>query len=369
MEIVNYSKNLKAKKINSLMGLRFLFALGIFIHHFDTFSDLNITNYNQYSSLFFEGFIGVNFFYVLSGFIIAYCYMKKMKEQIIKPGEFIYKRIARVWPVHVLTLVIASISYASISVVFSKSGIINIAMLQSFIPIDNYAFGFNGVSWSLSTEMFFYISFCFLVLLPEKYIKTLFAILTGAIVMCLFQGANNIPNASWMFYINPLFRMVDFLAGILIFQLFDKTNKEKISIKNATYLEITSIVLLLIMMYLGTKQTISIYLRWDIYYLVPISILVYVFAIDKGLMSRIIGNKVFVFLGECSFVFYMIHQIVLVKIKQLFSSEITSMTSLFKWGGVALIITIVISIALYYFYEKPANKLMLKLRSKVINNV
>lgn len=364
MEMKNKSSN---GKINSLMGLRFLFALGIFIHHFDMFSDMNIPDYDKFKSIFFEGFIGVNFFYILSGFIISYCYMEKMRQKEIGPGEFIFKRFARIWPVHILTFIIAIISYtSSFTALFSKAGIINLAMMQSYIPLDGYAFNFNGVSWSLSTEMFFYISFCFLVFLPEKYIRYLFGILVSIMFVCFFQGINNIQNPLWFIYINPGFRIIDFLAGILINQLFAKNNFKNLSIKQATSLEIGSLVFLLIMFYLGVKQSFSVFLRYDLYYLLPISVLVYVFAINRGIVSKILGNRFLVYLGECSFTFYMIHQIILALIKRNFYNEITSMVEVFKWGGLALIITLILSICLCHLYEIPASKFLLKLRYGII---
>lgn len=143
MKSNNYDKG--KNKIESLMGLRFLFALGIFFHHFDTFSDMNIPGYYDYSKYWFEGFVGVNFFYILSGFIIAYCYTNKLKDGTVKAGEFLYKRFARLWPVHILTLFIALISYSSIRAIFSKAGLLTVAMLQSYVPIEGYAFNFNGV--------------------------------------------------------------------------------------------------------------------------------------------------------------------------------------------------------------------------------
>ena len=364
-------KNKKSSnKIDSLMGLRFLFALGIFIHHFDMFSDMNIPNYDKYSNVFFEGFIGVNFFYILSGFIISYCYMEKMRQKEIGAGEFMYKRIARIWPVHVLTLVIAIISYTStLSALFSKAGIINLTMMQSYIPLDGYAFNFNGVSWSLSTEMFFYISFCFLVFLPEKHIRYLFGTLVGIMFVCFFQGINNIQNPLWLIYVNPGFRILDFLAGILINQLFAKNYIKNISTKQATILEIGSIVILIIMFYLGVKQYFSVFVRYDLYYLLPVSALVYIFAINKGIISKILGNKFLVYLGECSFTFYMIHQIVLAHVKRNFYNEITSMVDVFIWGGLALIITLILSVGLFYLYEIPASKALLKLRYNIIKQL
>lgn len=60
------------------------------------------------SSFFKEGFVGVSFFFVLSGFIIAYNYQKKLSESKMTKRSFWVARIARIYPLHVLTLLIAA---------------------------------------------------------------------------------------------------------------------------------------------------------------------------------------------------------------------------------------------------------------------
>ena len=63
---------------------------------------------NHFDIHFFkEGFVGVSFFFMLSGFIIAYNYQKKFSENKITKRTFWVARIARIYPLHWLTLLIA----------------------------------------------------------------------------------------------------------------------------------------------------------------------------------------------------------------------------------------------------------------------
>ena len=57
---------------------------------------------------FKEGFVGVSFFFILSGFIIAYNYEEKLLEKITTKRTFWVARIARIYPLHLLTLLIAA---------------------------------------------------------------------------------------------------------------------------------------------------------------------------------------------------------------------------------------------------------------------
>ena len=87
--------------INTLTFLRFIFALMVFGAHCYTIDKFFDTHF------FKEGFVGVSFFFVLSGFIIAYNYQKRFSENKITKRAFWVARIARIYPLHWLTLFIA----------------------------------------------------------------------------------------------------------------------------------------------------------------------------------------------------------------------------------------------------------------------
>lgn len=87
--------------IDTLTSLRLIFALMVFGAHcyvVDDFFDVHF---------FKEGFVGVSFFFVLSGFIIAYNYQEKLQTGEVSRRTFWVARIARVYPLHWLTLCIA----------------------------------------------------------------------------------------------------------------------------------------------------------------------------------------------------------------------------------------------------------------------
>lgn len=89
--------------INTLTSLRFIFAIMVFGAHCYVIDNVFNTHF------FKEGFVGVSFFFVLSGFIIAYNYQEKLKDNKIDKRTFWVARIARIYPLHWLTLFIAAI--------------------------------------------------------------------------------------------------------------------------------------------------------------------------------------------------------------------------------------------------------------------
>ena len=139
--------------INSLTSLRFIFAMMVFLAHcyvIDSCFDIHF---------FKEGFVGVSFFFVLSGFIIAYNYQKRLGERKIIKRTFGVARIARIYPLHWLTLFIAAImgNYAmeSGAMDWCKHFFASLILVNAYIPQDNYFFSFNSPSWSLCCEQLF----------------------------------------------------------------------------------------------------------------------------------------------------------------------------------------------------------------------
>lgn len=133
--------------INSLTSLRFIFAMMVFGAHCYVIDDF-------FSSHFFkEGFVGVSFFFVLSGFIIAYNYQHKLEKSQTDKRIFWVARFARVYPLHWLTLFAAAIlgNYveASGGMDWLAHFLTSLTLTNAYIPKADYFFSFNSPSWSL----------------------------------------------------------------------------------------------------------------------------------------------------------------------------------------------------------------------------
>lgn len=124
--------------INALTLLRFIFAIMVFGAHcyvIDNFFDTHF---------FKEGFVGVSFFFVLSGFIIAYNYQEKLRENKITKRTFWVARIARVYPLHWQALFIAvalgGYVIASGPVDWLKHFLASLTLTNAYIPKADYFF-------------------------------------------------------------------------------------------------------------------------------------------------------------------------------------------------------------------------------------
>ena len=152
----------RPQKLDALTSLRFFAAAMIVVAHaHPLFGSLGIANAAPLGQ-------GVSFFFVLSGFILAYNYPELEGRKAVR--RFWLARFARVWPLHAVMLLlwIALIfnfdrhSYFPGVEGLARLGA-NLLLLQAWVPLSLWSLSFNGVAWSLSAEFFFYAVFPFLI--------------------------------------------------------------------------------------------------------------------------------------------------------------------------------------------------------------
>lgn len=122
--------------INTLTSLRIFFVLMVFGAH------CYVIDSSFDAHFFKEGFVGVSFFFVLSGFIIAYNYQEKLLEKTTTRRTFWVARLARIYPLHLLTLLIAAciggyVQYSG-TADWIKHFIASTFLLQPFFPSADY---------------------------------------------------------------------------------------------------------------------------------------------------------------------------------------------------------------------------------------
>lgn len=104
---------MKNVQLPALTSLRFFAALMVFFSHLDFLrihedASGNPSKYQDiYKTWFYEGYSGVTFFFILSGFILAHSYQERLSRGTTSTVDFFIFRIARIVPLHWLTLLIA----------------------------------------------------------------------------------------------------------------------------------------------------------------------------------------------------------------------------------------------------------------------
>ena len=344
--------------ISAFSGLRFLIIIFLCFHHFDAFNDLQVPGWTEIMRLLTEGYLSVNFFFILSGFVIQYSYGFKLRQGILGARSFLFYRFAHLWPTYLLALAAALAVYAGAyapSYLKTSSFWCHVFMVQSWIPDSNFAFNFNGAAWAISTEVFFYLLFPCLVQLKDKYRNALMVGLWGVILLNILVIGASSPIASWILYINPVFRLAEFLLGIWLCDLFRSGLFAPSSKKSATIMEGVAVLILLCSVGIAMSANLGWEWRWQIFYTIPSAMLIYVFSFSRGYLSSLLGCRFAHFLGELSLPIYLIHQILINLAKRLFLSQLVSCQAVMLVGIGAIATSVLLAIPIQFLFAKPLN--------------
>lgn len=341
--------------LNSLTSLRFFFAFAVFLSHL-TFVKTDLVWYNWIkNNVFFEGYLGVGFFFILSGFVLALNYEKKFIENPdFSKKKFYIARVARIYPLHVLTFIIM-LPFVVINVwqgyFHWDIASANLLLLQSYIPIKDFYFSINNVSWSISTEFFFYLMFPFFVIWLYKFpkLKYILLLIIPVIIFAEPYFKTDMKLEKGIFYISPIVRSFDFILGIVTCQIYRKLKDSKINFSQGTIIELGSLLLLAIFFYF--HNDVARAFRYGIYYWLPMVAIILVFALQKGYISKILQHKTLVYLGEISFAFYMVHMIV-IKYGNQYLPKINDFSKI----GLYFIVALIFSALIFEYFEKPVAK-------------
>jgi peptidoglycan/LPS O-acetylase OafA/YrhL len=264
---------------------------------------------------------GVSFFFVLSGFIIAYAYPKLDSKGAV--FSFLAARIARIWPAHFVALLLV---VALFQLPLDRTFVANALLLHAWVPSSLWYFSYNAPSWSISTECFFYIAFPVLIYRWDRswwWKWTGSAILVAALIwigdalrlpVISPQGG---PCLEGLLYINPLARLFEFATGMVAHSAFQylRPMSQKLSGGVFTLLEILVVIVtsysivtrasqvLLASYFQGTGME-WLWFASDVF-LFPI--VVVVFAFGRGRLSHFFGSPPMVVMGEISYSVYLVH--------------------------------------------------------------
>ncbi|MDX2565318.1 acyltransferase [Streptomyces sp. TX20-6-3] len=201
-----------------MTGMRWAAAFVVFVYHVRNFGYFGGDSAVIVDWAFGAGATGVSFFFILSGFVLAWS---------SRPGDsaraFWRRRLARIYPVHLTTAAMALALAFTLVPDLRPSGLAqagaNLLLVSSWNP--NWWQALNPVSWSLTCEAFFYATFPALYAglrrLSTRALTTLAMSCTAAVI--LLPCINSFLALGWTLHSFPLARFPEFLLGAAIGRL------------------------------------------------------------------------------------------------------------------------------------------------------
>lgn len=280
------------------------------------------------SRVFESGFMGVSFFYILSGYILAHVYLRDDRPKA-DWKKFYVARFARVYPAYALSLLIqfpligwlllrhigptdnASIALRTLGA--------HILLSQAWWP--GLAWRWNQPSWSISDEAFFYLLFPVLAIwsLRQRNLVRI-VILIGLTYLLMLTPAAGLllhgvgwdeswprPNSLLFVAFAPIFRVPEFMMGVLLFGLHRRVaatwSPARVTQfgKFATYLGLFTAAVVIF-----NGQWIPFAIRYNGIADLAFAELIFGLAVAPTLLSRILSQPFLVFLGEASYSIYIL---------------------------------------------------------------
>jgi peptidoglycan/LPS O-acetylase OafA/YrhL len=148
--------------IKPLTSLRFFAAMWVVLYHYWP----KLAGAGEMPGVVAKGYLGVELFFVLSGFILCHVYLPAYEEGRYKYGDFVWARLARVYPMHLATLLgIGLMAGAALALGMAiDPNILSLAALPANLTMTQAwglspVAGWNHPSWSISAEWFAYLTF------------------------------------------------------------------------------------------------------------------------------------------------------------------------------------------------------------------
>ncbi len=297
--------------IPSLYGLRAISVLLVVAYHLENSRDQ--VSYPAWMKPILNGHLGVNIFFVISGFIITILLKKEMdRNGDISLAKFYTRRVLRIFPAYYFLLLIYFILQISGLIFIDRTDwIFSLTLLKQF----HNPGGITGHLWTISAEEIFYIFYPLAFTALYRKNKKLLNCLLVLVILILVPLARLINTGTFNTFAFNIFMRGDAIAiGCLLALNYDRAVAVKINRYAAIGVVVSLLILSNIFLQLeDSDQTIKTLLGasgWSLPDNLAIAILLVISIEQKNtIWHKLLNSKPMIFIGTISYSIYLWQQI------------------------------------------------------------
>ena len=349
-------------------GLRAIAVISVIIYHL---------NENWLSG----GFLGVDIFFVISGFLITGIIITEIQQNSFSLKQFYTRRIKRIYPAFIIVMALVSF-IASVIFIYNDFNKLRKTIELAIAFLSNFYLGLtqgyfdlsaneNPVLhiWSLAVEEQYYLIFPLILILAYKKFREIKVLFIITLILFFILLATSFVSANFykevlhqpnIYYLSNL-RFPELLVGSLLAIYHNLSNKVQLSKQVNNILAILSTLLLFSCLFLMNN---------DIAYIPGITlILPCIFTAliihttsQNNIVKLCLSNKAIVFIGKISYSLYLYHWIFIA-----FAYYITGEKQINNQSiAIVIVLTIIFSVLSYYLIEQPIRKSKLNFKQSFL---
>ncbi len=375
---------MRTGEIKALTGLRIVAAVWVVLFHFrpllrqaaPEFSDALAPVLNC-------GAQGVDLFFILSGFVLTWNYLDRMGPSwsVRATAHFLWLRLARVWPIYLVTLHLAAlwvvftlhvghVPSQDMGQLTATSYVRQILLVQLWFQPYFDGSSWDGPAWSISAEWLAYLLFGLLVVVVYRMVQAtrarslmwLAVVASLPPVLLLLLSGQFYTPWSWLPRI-----VMQFTAGALAGAAVRKLRPTERARRSAGYLSALLVVATVVALYFFDAHPLSGIQDSDSGGLIDVLFvpLVMALAVGVGSLPRLLSTRLLVYGGEISFCLYMVHELVHTAWDwAAVQFQVVLQDAMGKWVVAGLLAAAVgISMMLFHIVEEPARRWMRRMAS------
>ena len=349
-------------------GLRAIAVISVIIYHL---------NENWLSG----GFLGVDIFFVISGFLITGIIITEIQQNSFSLKQFYTRRIKRIYPAFITVMALVSF-IASVIFIYNDFNKLRKTIELAIAFLSNFYLGLtqgyfdlsaneNPVLhiWSLAVEEQYYLIFPLILILAYKKFREIKVLFIITLILFFILLATSFVSANFykevlhqpnIYYLSNL-RFPELLVGSLLAIYHNLSNKVQLSKQVNNILAILSTLLLFSCLFLMNNDIAYIPGITLILPCIFTSLIIHTTS-QNNIVKLCLSNKAIVFIGKISYSLYLYHWIFIA-----FAYYITGEKQINNQSiAIVIVLTIIFSVLSYYLIEQPIRKSKLNFKQSFL---